>query len=202
MLYEPTLYIASGNIKVTVKTLFWVVTLSSMLSFCTADSINLTIHQGCDFIFNCCAETNNSIKSFVVEHPNGKPYLVVTGRPFENERISASISDNCEVKVKEAYHEDNGIWNCTVFVHDENSNSSFALKRKINVASSEPEDRNGVPDWAPFLLIFGIFCFVLCVVVACANKNSCRGNQNNNDAANFGENIAMNPLGALSNNQK
>ena len=52
-----------------------------------------------------------------------KVYTAFRERKFENKKVFATVSNKCEVKIKEANLEDNGIWKCDVFANGDSHNS-------------------------------------------------------------------------------
>jgi len=156
--------------KVSIQALIGLFILLSISSFFAEDIRNITAHEGVAFSFNCCMKASNAIKSYIIYHPSRKIYPIFKGAVYENGRIMASVSDKCGVSITNATLEDNGIWKCDLFFHDDNRNSSSVVQRSINVVLSEPlkEERISTLQIV-FALIAGICCFVACttLIVIC-----------------------------------
>jgi len=152
---------------ISVQTLSGLVMMSTVLCFSAANNLNLTIHEGDDFSFSCCEKENSSIKSYVINPPNGETHPVFEGVVYEGGKISASISDKCKVKITKAGIEDNGIWKCNLFVHDEVQDSTSVIGHSISISVSVPPVKESQYTLKVFLTSTGaLFCFILIAVLS------------------------------------
>jgi len=197
MMYGSKFNVAKGNMLPLVQALATMFILSSISTCSAADSLNLIIHKGKDFSFDCCENPERLIKSFIVEIPNGGIYYAVKGHPFVNKKATATISETCEVNIKEAELKDNGLWKCDVFIHDESSKSISISHRYINVTVSEPQEQQSDRTLVIVLSIFGVGLFI--VVVACYVFIPCNGQNNNGLDNNSHEDTAPGTGNALNN---
>jgi len=165
-----------------VQALSSMLILSSISSGSAADSLNLVVHKGENFSFDCSEDPDRVIKTFIIHPPNeDKIYSAFDDQPFINKKVTAIMSETCEVNIKEAGLEDNGLWKCDVFIHDENSKSTSISHRYINVTMSEPQEQESHRTLVIVLSIFGVGIFI--VAVACYVCIPCHS-QNNNGSHN------------------
>jgi len=176
--------------KLVVRVLPSMIMLSSILAASAADSLNITIHKGEDFTFNCCEKINKFVFAVSVRLPNGEIYTASKEHTFENKKVLATVSDKCEVKIKKANLEDNGIWKCYVSGHDGNLKGSYTINRNINITLLEPHEQ-GDSTLVTILSLFGIIALFLIFAVcyACNPKGrkaitiqDLENNQDNNSA--------------------
>jgi len=167
--------------KEPIQILAGLVALLSFLSYSAADTSNLTVHEGDAFTFNCCLRAKtNEIKSYVIYHPNGVVYPIFEGVVYENGRLFASKPNNCEVKITKAVQEDNGIWKCDVFVHDDVHKSTSVISQSVNIILSVPQGC-AIP-----LALISVFCCWTCLflIINCWWKRNKKSLKNVNDAEN------------------
>jgi len=182
-----------------VQALSSMLILSSISSCSAADSLNLVVHKGENFSFDCCENPDRVIKTFIIHPPNeDKIYSAFEDQPFINKKVTAIMSETCEVNIKEAGLEDNGLWKCDVFIHDENSKSTSISHRYINVTISEPQEQESDRTLVIVLSIFGVGVFI--VAVACYICIPCHGQNNKGSHNNSHEDTAPGAGNALNNN--
>jgi len=177
-MYGSKFNVAKGNMLPLVQALASMLILSSISTCSAADSLNLIIHKGENFSFDCCENPDRVTKSFIIHPPNeDKIYSAFEDQPFVNKKVTAIISETCEVNIKEAGLEDNGLWKCDVFIQDENSKSTSISHRYINVTLSAPQEQESDRTLVIVLSIFGVGVFI--VAVACYVCIPCHGQNNN-----------------------
>jgi len=161
------------------------VALLSLLSYSAADTSSLTIHEGDAFTFNCCSRAKTSaVKSYVIYHPTGDVYPIFEGVVYESGRLSASISDDCEVKITKAVQEDNGIWKCDVFVHDGVHKSTSVVQQSVNITLSVPQEQGMPPIALALIVAFCCFIVLLVLIIICCWKRNKKSLENANNAEN------------------
>jgi len=180
MLYGSKFNLAKGNMMPLVQALISTLIFSSISTCSAADSLNLMIHKGEDFSFECCDNVNRLTKFFIIHRRHGYNHSASKGHPFINKKISVTNSGTCKVDVKEAGSEDNGLWKCDVFFYDKNCKSVSVTHRYISVSLSEPQEQESHSTLYWSSRDTGIAVFFFAVVMLCCACGVVANGQNNN----------------------